>query len=127
MMPSPSSASTRCRRGCWQASSIASTTTWPDATSGILFPCRATQATLQLLRLVGWLAPFLLMTAIFSQTVREAIGGLLKAKVVVVLPDEVASIETKQGQLACKQRRFKAAEIMNLQAVRDAARQKRKI
>ncbi len=57
MMPSPSSASTRCRRGCWQASSIASTTTWPDATSGILFPCRATQATLQLLRLVGWLRP----------------------------------------------------------------------
>ncbi|MGC9038945.1 MAG: DEAD/DEAH box helicase, partial [Roseiflexus sp.] len=75
-----------------------------------LFPLEATQATLQLLRLVGRLAPFLLMTATFSQTMLEAIGGLLKARVVVVPPDEVASIETQQGQRPRKQRRFEVTD-----------------
>ncbi len=75
-----------------------------------LFPLEATQATLQLLRVIGQLAPFLLMTATFSQTMLEAIGELLKAEVVVVPPDEVASIETRQGQLSRKQRRFEVAE-----------------
>lgn len=75
-----------------------------------LFPPEATQATLQLLRLVGRLAPFLLMTATFSQTMLESIGKLLKAEVVVVPPDEVASIETRQGQRPRKQRRFEVAD-----------------
>ncbi|GIV84809.1 MAG: CRISPR-associated helicase/endonuclease Cas3 [Candidatus Roseilinea sp.] len=75
-----------------------------------LFPPEATQATLQLLRLVGRLAPFLLMTATFSKTMLEAIGDLLKAEVVVVPPDEVESIETRQGQRPRKQRRFEVAE-----------------
>lgn len=75
-----------------------------------LFPLEATQATLQLLRLVGRLAPFLLMTATFSQTMLRAIGDLLRAEVVVVPPDEVASIETKQGQSPRKQRRFEVSE-----------------
>lgn len=75
-----------------------------------LFPLEATQATLQLLRLVGRLAPFLLMTATFSQTMLAAIGELLKAEVIVVPPNEVASIETRLGQLPRKQRRFEAAE-----------------
>jgi CRISPR-associated endonuclease/helicase Cas3 len=71
---------------------------------------QATQATLQLLRLVGRLAPFLLMTATFSQTMLAAIGDLLKAEVVVVPPEEVSSIETQQGQRPRKQRRFEVAE-----------------
>ncbi len=75
-----------------------------------LFPPEATQATLQLLRVVGRLVPFLLMTATFSQTMLESIGELLKAKVVVVPPNEVASIETRQGQLSRKQRRFEVME-----------------
>ncbi|MCS6843458.1 MAG: DEAD/DEAH box helicase [Caldilineales bacterium] len=75
-----------------------------------LFPYEATQSTLQLLRLVGRLAPFLLMTATFSQTMLAAIGDLLNAEVIVVPPDEVASIETRQGQQPRKQRRFEVAD-----------------
>ncbi|MFC1465050.1 MAG: DEAD/DEAH box helicase [Candidatus Brachytrichaceae bacterium NZ_4S206] len=75
-----------------------------------LFPSEATQATLQLLRLVGRLAPFLLMTATFSQTMLAAMGELLKAEVVVVPSDEVADIETRWGQRPRKQRRFEVAE-----------------
>lgn len=75
-----------------------------------LFPPEATQATLQLLRLMGRLAPFLLMTATFSQTMLEAIGDLLKAEVVVVPPKEVASIETQQGRRSRKQRRFEVVD-----------------
>ncbi len=75
-----------------------------------LFPPQATQATLQLLRLVGRLAPFLLMTATFSQTMLAAIGELLKAEVVVVPPAEVSGIETRQGRQPRKQRRFEVAE-----------------
>lgn len=75
-----------------------------------LFPPQATQATLQLLRLVGRLAPFLLMTATFSQTMLAAIGDLLKAEVVVVPLEEVMRIETHQGQRPRKQRQFEVAE-----------------
>ncbi|MGQ9492099.1 MAG: DEAD/DEAH box helicase, partial [Anaerolineae bacterium] len=86
-----------------------------------LFPPEATQATLQLLRLVGRLAPFLLMTATFSQTMLAAIGELLGAEVVVVPPEEVASIETRQGELARKQRRFEvASDELSAEAVRSA-------
>lgn len=75
-----------------------------------LFPLQATQTTLQLLRLVGRLAPFLLMTATFSQTMVAAIGDLLRAEVVVVPPNEVATIETGNDQLTRKQRRFEASD-----------------
>lgn len=75
-----------------------------------LFPLEATQSTLQLLRLVGQLAPFLLMTATFSQKMLAAIGDLLKAEVVVTPTDEVVSIETKQGKVNRKQRRFEVAD-----------------
>lgn len=86
-----------------------------------LFPLEATQATLQLLRLVGRLAPFLLMTATFSQTMLAAIGELLGAEVVVVPPEEVASIETRQGKLMRKQRRFEvASDELSAEAVRNA-------
>ena len=85
-----------------------------------LFPLEATQSTLQLLRVIGQLAPFLLMTATFSQTMLKAIGDLLKAEVVVVPSNEVASIETRQGQLPRKQRRFEVAEELTAKAVLDA-------
>lgn len=75
-----------------------------------LFPREATQTTLQLLRLVHRLAPFVLMTATFSQTMLNAIGDLLGAEVVVVPSEEVEQIETKQGVLSRKQRCFRMAE-----------------
>ncbi|MEJ5345405.1 MAG: DEAD/DEAH box helicase [Chloroflexus sp.] len=75
-----------------------------------LFPLQATQATLQLLRLIGRLAPFLLMTATFSQTMLSSIGDLLKAEVVVVPQEEVMDIETRYGQQPRKRRRYEVAE-----------------
>lgn len=75
-----------------------------------LFSSEATQTTLQLLRLIGRLSPFLLMTATFSHTMLASIGDLLKAEVVVVPPDEVITIETRQGQQPRKQRRFHVSE-----------------
>ncbi|MCS7222785.1 MAG: DEAD/DEAH box helicase [Anaerolineae bacterium] len=74
-----------------------------------LFPYEAMQSTLQLLRLVSRLVPFLLMTATFSRTMLEAIGELLEADLVVVSPEEVAHIETQWGQRPRKWRRFEVA------------------
>jgi CRISPR-associated endonuclease/helicase Cas3 len=75
-----------------------------------LFPHQATQATLQLLRTVGQIAPFILMTATFSKTMLEQIGGLLKAQVIVVSEEEVAQIETRQGREPRKYRRYQVTE-----------------
>lgn len=90
-----------------------------------LFPLEAAQATLQILRVVGRLAPFLLMTATFSETMLNAIGDLLNAEVVVVPPEEVASIETRQGELPRKQRCFRAAnEVLSAAPVLEAHRRR---
>ncbi len=86
-----------------------------------LFPLEATQATLQLLRIIGRLVPFILMTATFSQIMLSAIGELLGAEVVVVPPDEVARIETRQGEQPRKQRRFHVVDtVLSAEAVREA-------
>ena len=71
-----------------------------------LFPTQAVRTTLQLLRLVRRLTPFVLMTATFSQQMLNEIGALLGAKVVVPDPNEIISIETQGGQLQRKQRMF---------------------
>jgi CRISPR-associated endonuclease/helicase Cas3 len=71
-----------------------------------LFPTQAVKTTLQLLRLVRRLTPFVLMTATFSRQMLSAIGELLDAQIVVPPPDEVISIETRGGQQRRKQRSF---------------------
>jgi len=71
-----------------------------------LFPPQATQATLQLLRLLGRFVPFMLMTATFSETMLNEIAALLEAEPVLVPAEEVAQIETRQGTLPRKARRL---------------------
>jgi CRISPR-associated endonuclease/helicase Cas3 len=72
-----------------------------------LFPTQAVRTTLQLLRLVRRLTPFVLMTATFSQQMLSAIGELLDAQIVMPSPDEVINIETRSGQQPRKQRMFR--------------------
>lgn len=71
-----------------------------------LFPPQAMQATLQLLRLFGRFVPFILMTATFSETMLHEIAALLGAKPEPVPADEVAQIETGQGNRPRKMRCF---------------------
>jgi CRISPR-associated endonuclease/helicase Cas3 len=71
-----------------------------------LFPPEAMQTTLQLLRLYGRFAPFLLMTATFSRTMLEEAAALLGAQVEIVPAEEVAQIETRWGALPRRERRF---------------------
>jgi len=71
-----------------------------------LFPPAAMQTTLQLLRLYGRWAPFILMTATFSRTMLEEAAALLGAQVEIVPPEEVAQIETRRGTLPRRERRF---------------------
>lgn len=71
-----------------------------------LFPPEAMVTTLQLLRLLGQFAPFVLMTATFSKTMLREVASLLNAEPVLVSPEEVARIETRQGELPRKARRF---------------------
>ena len=71
-----------------------------------LFPPQAQQATLQLLRLFGRLSPFILMTATLSEAMLREIATLLGAEPVLVPPDEVVQIETRQGKCPRKARCF---------------------
>ncbi len=71
-----------------------------------LFPPTAIQTTLQLLRLYGRWAPFILMTATFSRTMLEEAAALLGAQVEIVPAEEVAQIETRWGTLPRRERRF---------------------
>lgn len=75
-----------------------------------LFPRQAAKATLQLLRAIGRVAPFVLMTATFSSTMLEEIGDLLGAKLIVVPDEEVSQIETHWGAQPRKQRHFRVVE-----------------
>ena len=63
-----------------------------------LFPYNAQRTTLQLLRLLGRFAPFILMTATISQTMVQEIACLLNAETEVVPMDEVECIETRGGK-----------------------------
>ncbi|GAB4581203.1 MAG: CRISPR-associated helicase/endonuclease Cas3 [Anaerolineales bacterium] len=74
-----------------------------------LFPHEAAKSTLQLLRTVGRIAPFVLMTATFSKTMLEEIGHLLGAMVIPVPENEVIDIETRRGELSRKQRQYNIA------------------
>lgn len=71
-----------------------------------LFPPQATKATLQLLRLFGQIAPFVLMTATFSRRMLSEIAELLHAEPIIVSKEEVARIETRDGQVRRKTRQF---------------------
>lgn len=83
-----------------------------------LFPHEAAQTTLQLLQTVGRIAPFILMTATFSKTMLEEIGALLGAVVITVPDDEVRDIETRQGKVLRKERRYHVATApLNVDAV----------
>lgn len=75
-----------------------------------LFPHEAAKTTLQLLRTVGKIAPFVLMTATFSQTMLEEIGDLLGATVITVPEDEVEMIETRRGEVSRKRRIYRVAD-----------------
>ncbi len=86
-----------------------------------LFPHQAAKSTLQLLRTVGQIVPFMLMTATFSKTMLEQIGDLLKAEVAVVSEEEAAQIETRQGRSPRKRRRYQVVErTLNAESVLNA-------
>ncbi len=83
-----------------------------------LFPYEATRTTLQLLRSLRGITPFILMTATFSQEMLAGLAERLDAKVVVPDPGEVATIETDHGRRPRKARRFHAVpEPLTGQAV----------
>ncbi len=63
-----------------------------------LFPLEARNASLQLLRIFGRYAPFVLMTATFSQTMLSEIGDFLEAKTETLSEDEIQAIETRENR-----------------------------
>ncbi len=69
-------------------------------------PDGALKTTLQVLRLLGGVTPFVLMTATFSATMVTELEGLLRARAITVPPDELAHIPSQQG----KARRFHVVE-----------------
>lgn len=72
-----------------------------------LFPPEgALKTTLQVLRLLKRITPFVLMTATFSSTMLEELRGLLSAEVVTVPAEELLQIPSQQDKL----RRFHAVE-----------------
>ncbi len=75
-----------------------------------LFPHEARVATLQLLRLLGRLVPFVMMTATFSRAMLKEIAHLLGAEPLLVSSDEVEQIETQKGERPRKKRRFCTVE-----------------
>ncbi len=74
-----------------------------------LFPLQARQTLLQLLRLYGTLAPFLIMTATLSETMAAKMAALLGAELVQPSPEEIHAIETRGGERPPKRRRFRLA------------------
>ena len=86
-----------------------------------LFPREAAQTTLQLLRSLRDLTPFILMTATFSQTMLDGIAELLGAEMIALRPEEVEDIETAWGERPRKARRFHVVDQeLTPQAVREA-------
>ncbi|MDD5402900.1 MAG: hypothetical protein PHU52_06590, partial [Dehalococcoidales bacterium] len=53
--------------------------------------------TLEMLRMVKGVAPFLLMTATFSEALLERLAALLSAKIVTVTNEDLKSIPTQRG------------------------------
>ncbi|GAP61676.1 hypothetical protein ARMA_0099 [Ardenticatena maritima] len=77
-----------------------------------LFPYEASLTVLQLLRQIGRITPFVLMTATFSSTLLQQIATLLRdsgvtVETVVVSPEEARAIATRDQQ---KERRFYIAD-----------------
>lgn len=75
-----------------------------------LFPYEATLTVLQLLRHIGRIAPFVLMTATFSSTLLQRVADLLRAsgvnvETLVVSPEEARAIATRDHRPP-KERRF---------------------
>ena len=75
-----------------------------------LFPYEATLTVLQLLRHIGRIAPFVLMTATFSSTLLQRVADLLRAsgvnvETLVVSPEEAHAIATRDHRPP-KERRF---------------------
>jgi CRISPR-associated endonuclease/helicase Cas3 len=54
--------------------------------------------TLEMLRMVKGVAPFLLMTATFSEALLERLAALLSAKIVTVTNEDLKSIPTQRGK-----------------------------
>ncbi len=63
-----------------------------------LFPYQATRTLFHLLQHLRPVTPFVLMTATFSQTLLEALGDALGAKVVVVSEEEARAIAGRGGR-----------------------------
>ena len=75
-----------------------------------LFPYEATLTLLQLLRQIGQITPFVLMTATFSETLLQRMQNILNAsgipvETLIVSPEEAKTIATRGG-LPPKERRF---------------------
>lgn len=90
-----------------------------------LFPHQAAATTLQLLRTVGKIAPFVLMTATFTQTMLQEIESLLGAKLIRPLDEEILQIETARGERSRKERLYCVVEHeINAQDVYTAHQQR---
>ena len=90
-----------------------------------LFPHQAAATTLQLLRTVGKIAPFVLMTATFTQSMLQEIESLLGAKLIRPLDEEILQIETARGERSRKERLYCVVEHeINAQDVYTAHQQR---
>jgi CRISPR-associated endonuclease/helicase Cas3 len=83
-------------------------------------PGGALKTTLQMLRLLAGVTPFLLMTATFSSAMLDQLKTLLNAEVITVSPEELQRIPSQQG----KMRRFHA---VNAELEAETVRENHKI
>lgn len=80
----------------------------------LLDPGSTLPTTLEMLRMLKGVTPFLLMTATFSGAMLERLAALLSAEVVYVQEDDLQKIPTQQG----KERRFHRVEaVLTAEAV----------
>ena len=71
-----------------------------------LFPHQAATTTLQLLRSIRHVAPFVMMTATFTKTMLAEIEESLGAKLITLPEEEIAKIESGRGESLRKSRRY---------------------
>lgn len=80
----------------------------------------ALPSTVQMLKLLRHTTPFVLMTATFSKKMLERLAKELELdpneQVVVVLPDELETIDTRWGKFKARQRKFHLQRGMELTA-----------
>jgi CRISPR-associated endonuclease/helicase Cas3 len=93
----------------------------------LLDPESTLPSTLYALRQLSKVAPVLLMTATFSETMLAELANWLNADVELVPPDEAHAIETSNGEVAARRRIWQASDaLMDVDAVL-SAHQKRSL